>query len=85
MLSFLVSLLHGVFSFLAGFLPDSPLAGVVDTLDGADVGLGWLNWFVPVGDMLALLGLWLAALLVWVAVTSGLRTVRDVALSVVGA
>lgn len=68
MLSFLSGLLHGIVTFLTSFLPDSPLRAFGDVLEGAELGLGWLNWFVPVGAMLTVFLAWLAALLVWAGV-----------------
>lgn len=75
MLAFLGGLLHGIISFLATFLPDSPLRAFGDALGGAEMGLGWLNWLVPVGPMLAVFLAWLAALLVW----AGVRLAHDYA------
>lgn len=68
MLSFLSGLLHGVIGFLCEFLPDSPLRAFGDVLEGASLGLGWLNWVIPIGAMLAVFTAWLAALVAWYGV-----------------
>lgn len=65
MLSFLADLLKGIVGFLVQFLPDSPLRAFGDVLEGASLGLHWLNWLVPVGAMLGLFTAWLVALLAW--------------------
>lgn len=60
MLGFLVDLFNGFISLLTGLLPQSPFQNI--TLgQGIDTALGWLNWLVPVGDMLGIFSLWLAA------------------------
>lgn len=82
MLSFLVGLLHGIFDVLNSLLPSSPFASLAGSLEGASMGLGWLNWFVPVGDMLTLFGLWLVALLGWYVARMTARTVASTALAV---
>lgn len=83
MLSFLASLIQGVVGFLVSFLPDSPLRAFGDVLEGVSLGLGWLNWLVPVGPMLAVLTAWLAALLVWYGVRMALRKSEQAALAVI--
>lgn len=62
MLGFLVGVLGAFYSLLSGVLPQSPFRALQIGAD-IDTALGWLNWVVPVGDMLSLMGLWLAAIL----------------------
>lgn len=45
-------------------LPASPFQGFV-LPELVETGLGWLNWLVPIGDMLGLLELWLLAAAAW--------------------
>lgn len=60
MLGFLVDLLGGFVSLLTGVLPQSPFQDI--TLgEGIDTALGYLNWIIPVGDMLGVFALWLTA------------------------
>lgn len=68
MLDFLLGLVNGIVGFLNGVLPNSPLSGFVTGVDTLRMGLGWLNWFFPVGDCLILFGAWVALLLAYTAV-----------------
>lgn len=83
MLSFLIGLLHGILDILNALLPTSPFASLASSLQGAEMGLGWLNWLVPVGGMLALFGAWLVAILAWYVAKMTARTVTSTALAVV--
>ena len=42
-------------------LPTSPFRDFIDSVAGIPY-LGYLNWFVPVGDILVVMGVWLAAI-----------------------
>lgn len=61
MLDLIGSLFSALFSLLGGLLPDSPFAAYIQAIDGAQLGLGWLNWLVPVHDFTVILFLWIAA------------------------
>lgn len=65
MIAFLLKMVGGLFSWLASVLPVSPFSGLSLALGGLADALGWLNWVIPVGDMLALFLVWLAAAAVW--------------------
>jgi len=41
-------------------LPDSPFVAITKDADIQQV-LGWLNWFIPVSQMVAILEVWLVA------------------------
>lgn len=45
-------------------LPESPLRDVA-LGDGLGTGLGWLNWLVPMRSIVALVDVWLVAVLAW--------------------
>lgn len=45
---------------LATILPLSPFVDFIATLDSLPY-LGWLNWFIPIGDMLRVFAVWLTA------------------------
>lgn len=79
MLGFLADLLGGVLGFLQRFLPDSPFQSIIEGTDSLRLGLGWLNWVLPVGDCLAIAALWLAALVVWIGVRLALGKTMDMA------
>lgn len=72
MISAILSLLNGILGFLAGMLPDSPFATIVEGNETVLTAIGWLNWLFPVGQCLAIFGLWLAALLAWTAINISL-------------
>lgn len=61
MLSFLNSLFSGLFGFLNQLLPGNPLSGMLAVSDNMRVGLGWLNWLVPLQGMVAMATIWLMA------------------------
>ena len=86
MIQFLSSLFNTLFSFLSGVLPDSPFADLATVTDGMATGIGYLNWFFPVGQALALFTAWLAACVIVVAakfvgkrVTGSANTLTNVA------
>lgn len=57
-------MLDSVFSFIKNFitsiLPLSPFQEFIDRFRSIPF-LGWLNWFVPVGEILTVLGVYLTA------------------------
>lgn len=69
MIAFLLNMVSGLLAWLSGVLPHSPFANMSLVLNGVADAIGWLNWVVPVGDMVALLGVWLVAAAVWQVVS----------------
>lgn len=61
MLDIIGGLLNALFGLLDALLPDSPFAGYIQTIEGMQTGLAWLNWLVPIHDFVVILGLWIAA------------------------
>lgn len=56
------------------FLPDSPFIGVLDRFSGfSEVGLSYLNWFFPFGDLLKIACAWLSAIAVYYAYSALMR------------
>lgn len=53
MIGFLVDVFSNLVGFLTGVLPKSPFSELTLAEDVHNM-LGWLNWIVPIGDMLAL-------------------------------
>lgn len=84
MLSGLLGMIGTFFGWLGGLLPDSPFAGVVSVTDDLRQGLAWLNWLVPISDMLVVLGLWIAATLAFVVVKNALGMTANVGGKVAG-
>ena len=84
MLSALSGLLGMVFGWLGALFPASPFASAVQVTENMRLGLSWLNWVVPVGEMLAIMGLWIAAMFAVTAVKVALRMVGGVGGKVAG-
>lgn len=72
MIDVVLELLNGVLGFLNGVLPDSPFAGLIESNEFVVTALGWLNWFVPITDLLTMFGVYLVALVAWQAVDMAL-------------
>lgn len=60
MLTWMEELFSQFASTLMTVLPRSPFTGVITSL-GNLPGLGWLNWFFPVGACLRIFAAWLVA------------------------
>lgn len=63
---------------LQSVLPLSPFTGFIQDLELSD-GLSWLNWFIPVGQMVEIFGLWLLAYGVYLLYRIVLRWIKAVA------
>lgn len=61
MLSILSSFFGTIFGWLAQLLPGSPFETAFNISEGWSLGLGWLNWFIPIDAMLVVLVGWIAA------------------------
>ena len=79
MLSFLADLISGLLGFLNSFLPDSPFRDFLTSTESLQLGLGWLNWFVPIGQMLTFFALYLGLLVVWVGVRIAIGKTTQIA------
>lgn len=62
MLDMLVEFLRSVLGGMVALLPHSPFEQFYGSFQLASQGLGWLNWFVPVGTLLAIMAVWLVAI-----------------------
>ena len=60
-MDFMKGLLDGLLDAVLKVFPLSPFAGPIAELEQLPF-LGYLNWFVPVGDLLAIGALWLGAI-----------------------
>lgn len=83
MLDFLGQLFSSIFGFLADHLPDSPvqqwIAGFATGGDELHMGLGYLNWVCPVGDLIGILTAYIALLAIWIAVRAILGKTEGIA------
>lgn len=77
MFEMITSLLQRVLGFLASILPLSPLRPFIDSLESVP-WLGYINWFVPVGTLMAIGGAWLIAIGVFYAYQLILRWAKAV-------
>lgn len=84
MLSVLLGMFAGLVGWLSSHLPTSPFASVslvTVSFPGTSVTvsdvLGWVNWLVPVEDMVITLGLWCSALLVVLAARVAYKPVTN--------
>lgn len=84
MLQGLFTFLGTIFGWLDNLLPDSPLAGLVETSQNLSLGISWLNWLVPINEMLALLAIWIAACAAVTAVRVAMDITGGLAGKVVG-
>ncbi len=66
-----------VLAFALSFLPDSPFQGFLDGLEKVPY-LAYLNWFIPIGDFLKILGVWCAAIGIFYIVSVILRFVKAI-------
>ncbi len=66
MLDFMKELLDKFLAVLLSLLPLSPFTGVIDSL-GALPYIGYINWFIPIGDMLKIGMAWLTAIALYYA------------------
>lgn len=77
--SFLQGLVDAV-NFLISWLPDSPFKEPIEAMRtsiGSDM-LGYLNFFLPVSEFLAVVSMWLAAVLMYYAVSIVLRWAKAI-------
>lgn len=78
MIAKLNAFLQAVIAKILFFLPDSPFASFIDSLEKAD-WLHQLNWFVPVGTFFAIGLAWINAITVFYVYQVILRWAKVVA------
>lgn len=49
---------------ILGFLPKSPFVGVIDTIHNLP-WLSYVNWFIPIGQIITVLEIWISAVAVF--------------------
>lgn len=74
MLAFLNALFGGIIGFLNNLLPGNPFDGMLQVTQDMALGLGWLNWFVPLQGMVAMATIWLMSCLAVVGVKLALNS-----------
>lgn len=68
MIDFLTQLFSGLLGFFDSLLPGNPFEGMLTITDDLMLGLGWLNWLVPLQGMVAMATIWLMSCVGVVAV-----------------
>ena len=67
---FIVGGLFTIIALLIGLLPDFSVLDYIDVSNPILTNaLGWLNWFVPVGDLVVIASAWLACMIIYQAYT----------------
>lgn len=79
-----LTLLGTIFGWLGGLLPDSPLSGYAVVTEQMSLGLRWLNWFMPISEMLVMVAAWIAAMFAITAVKVALQVTSSVSGKVIG-
>lgn len=77
MLTWMSELFASFGDLLKTVLPRSPFTDIIASLEGLP-GLGWLNWFFPVGACLKIFAAWLVAYGVYLVYSIILRWVKAV-------
>jgi hypothetical protein len=72
----IINALGALIGFFLNLLPDSPFQQ--QQFEGLEMLFGYVNWFVPVGDIIVFMGVYLSAVAVWYGVRWVLRFVRYV-------
>lgn len=85
MLDGLMQIFSTIFGFVGGLLPTSPFAEWAVVSDNIRLGLGWLNWFCPIAQMLAMLLVWIGCAVAVTALRMWLNAGGNVAKKVMGA
>lgn len=76
-MSIVFKALSSMLSIAIDLLPDSPFRGFIDNIVSIPY-IGFLNYFVPVGDFVAILTAWTTAVGLYYVVSAVLRTVNAI-------
>lgn len=68
----------GILETIISVLPQSPFTGVIITLQDemAQTAISYLNWFIPIGDILGILTYWLSAITLYYIYSVVLRWIK---------
>ena len=73
----MASLLNQFLEWVLGLLPTSPFQSFINACGDLPY-LGWLNWFIPVGQMVAIGEAWLVAVGLFYLYSIILRWIRAI-------
>lgn len=74
--NFLIEQFVNISNIIFGILPDSPFKNLNNTLD--KTFLGYINWILPISEMLEILVLWAAAIAIYYTVSNILRLIKSI-------
>lgn len=77
MIDFMSSLLDKFLEWVLSLLPTSPFTEFINACSDIPY-LGWLNWFIPVGQMIAIGEAWLVAIGLFYMYSIVLRWIRAI-------
>ena len=75
MLDSIINLLVDFVNWVISFLPQSPFASFIDKMQDIPY-LGWLNWFIPVGSIIAVGQAWLVSVALFYLYSIIMRWIR---------
>lgn len=73
-IGWLVGVAADLLLVISAALPDGGFLELPEVAGQWETGLGWLNWWLPIGQIAAVLAAWLAAVLVYYAWQLKIRT-----------
>lgn len=73
----MVTLFENFSDALQKVLPTSPFRPYIEQFQNLPY-VSWLNWFIPVGDIVGVLELWLAAITIFYVYSIVLRWIRAI-------
>lgn len=79
MLDAIIEAVTGFGNAVLALFPKSPFSEFINGFDAPEY-LGWLNWFIPVSQILGILSLWLAAVALfylWSVVARWVKIIGD--------
>ena len=77
MIDFMSTLLDKFLEWVLALLPTSPFTEFINACSDIPY-LGWLNWFIPVGQMIAIGEAWLVAIGLFYMYSIVLRWIRAI-------
>ena len=79
-INFLIDLVHGLFDLLFGWLPNCPILMAINNTKSliSSEFLGYINYFLPVSEVVAIMAAWLVGVIGYYTVSLILRWVKAV-------
>lgn len=74
--NFLIKSFVSISNIIFSLLPDSPFKRLNEALD--QTFLGYINWVLPISEMIEILVLWAAAVAIYYTVSNILRLIKSI-------